>query len=70
MVKIRTTLSATIATNIGAPEGCVLSPVYFTICANNYKGKEPQTLISKCGDGAGAMMNMSTMQENVSNYAD
>jgi hypothetical protein len=49
-VRIGKTLSDPIVTNIGAPQGCVLSPVLFTHYTNNHRGIAPHTHIIKYAD--------------------
>ena len=46
------TVSDTFTTYIGAPQGCVLSPVLFTLYTNCHRGKEPYTFNSKYTDDA------------------
>jgi hypothetical protein len=51
-VRVGVTFSSMLTTNIGAPQGCVLSPVLFTIYTNNHRGEEPHTCIPKYADDA------------------
>jgi len=51
-VRVGDTLSATAVTNIGAPQGCVLSPALFTLYTNNHVGTQPLTYVTKYADDA------------------
>jgi len=51
-VRVGSTLSDTRMTNIGAPQGCVISPVLFTIYTDNHRGQAPHTHNSKYADDA------------------
>ena len=44
-VRVNTTLSSTTTAQIGAPHGCVLSQVQFTIYTNSHKSTAPQVII-------------------------
>jgi len=49
-VRVGGSLSTAAVTNIGAPQGCVLSPVLFTLYTNNHRGSEPHTYAIKYAD--------------------
>jgi len=51
-VKVGNELSESQVTTIGAPQGCVLSPVLFTAYTNSHRGQEPHSIISKYADDA------------------
>jgi hypothetical protein len=49
-VRIGSVYSDSIVTNIGAPQGCVLSPVLFTHYTDNHRGSAPHTYVIKYAD--------------------
>jgi hypothetical protein len=49
-VRIGSTYSKSNTTNIGAPQGCVLSPVLFTHYTNDHRGEAPHTYVVKYAD--------------------
>ena len=49
-VRIGNTYSRSINTNIGAPQGCVLSPVLFTHYTDEYRGNSPHSFTIKYAD--------------------
>lgn len=51
-VRVGDVLSDVASTNIGAPQGCVLSPVLFTLYTNDHRGTEPHTFTVKYADDA------------------
>ena len=51
-VHVGSTMSGTVVTNIGAPQGCVLSPVLFVVYTNDHRGNEPHTCNCKYADDA------------------
>jgi len=74
-VRVRSLLSEMRFTHIGAPQGCVLSPVLFTIYTNNHHSDADNTLIIKYADDTAILgllgrspHDLAIYQETIANF--
>ncbi len=67
-VKLNSTISPFLSTNTGAPQGCVLSPVLYTIYTNDCRAIDTDNLIIKYADDTSIVGRMSSTEDSLKRY--
>lgn len=69
-VKLNSVVSDTISINTGAPQGCVLSPVLYTIYTNDYRSHFGETKLIKFADDSTILGLLSNSEESYRSEID
>ena len=67
LVKINQTLSQTVVTNTGAPQGCVSSPILYILYTNDYTSNSTNNYIINCCDDT-AILSLLNTDSDISMY--